>query len=163
MKKLWLVMILILSACSERVGPERSDDDAIQIAFFAELIDRHPSSSAAAYCISTGAWENRLDPGSDVLTDLRSLFGKVQLASACVVTETAITFEGNPARAYHIDSVVRTDNTATVTGFYRQGATIGATYQAGLEKQGSLWVVASMARVDQVQVGQQAEIRFVRS
>ncbi|HET9439098.1 MAG TPA: hypothetical protein VFO52_02960 [Longimicrobiales bacterium] len=152
MKKLWLVVILILSACSERVGPERSDDDAIQIAFFAELIDRHPSESASAYCVSHGAWENRQDPASDVLTDLRSLFGKVQPGSACVVTETDITFEGNPARAYHIDSVVRTGNTATVTGFYRQGATIGATYQAELEQQGSFWVVASMELVDQVEI-----------
>jgi hypothetical protein len=142
MKKLLLLLLLSAVACSDRaVGPERTDTDAIQVAYLAELIEAEPFAAAAAYCISTGPWASRVDPSDDVLNDLRRLFGKTQPGSKCVSDITSTTYNGEPARTYHVESITRSENVATAVGFYRQNALEGAYYEARLEKQGSFWVV----------------------
>lgn len=135
------LILLLLAACSDTAGPELADDDAIHVAFFAELITTAPSSSVAAYCISHGDWAQRQDPSEDVLDNLRDLFGKVQPGSACEYSAEATTYDGEPARAYHINSVDRTGRVADVTGFYRDNDANMTGYQGHLEKQGSNWVV----------------------
>ena len=143
MRKLCIVLIaLAAAACEDRaIGPERSDQDAIQVAYFAQLMAEAPFPAGEAYCVSIGQWESRQNPSDDVVNDLQRLFGKVRRASECVSTETSTTFNGNPARSYHIQTVLPEGNVATATGFYRQNAAQGAYYTAHLEKQGSLWVV----------------------
>jgi hypothetical protein len=150
MKKVLALLALLAAGCADRIlGPERSDPDAIQIAFFAEIIAEQPSEAASAYCLSTGDWQNPTDPSEDVMADMRSLYGKAQPASACVITVDNITFNGLAARAFHIVSAVQVDNTATVTGFAREGAVDRARYQARVDKQGRLWVVTEMELLDQ--------------
>jgi hypothetical protein len=123
------------------VGPERSDQDAIQVAYFAQLMAEAPFPAGDAYCVSIGTWDARQNPSDDVVNDLQRLFGKVRPGSECVSDAASTTYNGNPARSYHIESFVPEQHVATVTGFYRQNAAQGAYYSAHLEKQGSLWVV----------------------
>lgn len=145
MKRSFLIFILLLTACRNRVvAPDRSDTEAIQVAFFAEIIEAQPSNAAAAYCISTGPWASRQDPHDNVLNDLRRLFGKVQPASQC--DSNNIMYNGQPARAYHISEIMISGRGASATGSYRETATTGATYEATLEKQTDLWVISSFRR-----------------
>ena len=150
MKKLiCAIIILSAAACRDFVTfPDRSDQDAIQIAFFSELIETEPAEDAEAYCVSVGPWTNRQDPSEDVIGDLRRVFGIVEPASDCVVTDQGTTFEGNRAGSYHIDSITQTGITATVVGYLRISAMASVAYHARVEKQGSLWVVTQMTPLD---------------
>lgn len=144
MKKLACFLLVFAAACSDDpVAPDLTDTEAIQIAYFAELIEAEPWSAAAAYCVSTGTWENRQDPTDAVLSDLRRLFGKIQPASLCVSNTQGTTYNGELARSYHIESIAISGNTATVAGFYRQHALDGAGYEAQVQKQSRLWVVVA--------------------
>lgn len=141
-KQFVFLLALAAAGCEDRViGPERSDADAIQVAYFAELMAEEPFPAGTAYCVSTGTWAERQDPSQDVLSDLRRVFGKVQPASACVSDNSGSTYNAEPARSYHIDSVAQQGIVATVVGFYRQNALEGAYYTAHLEKQETFWVI----------------------
>jgi hypothetical protein len=143
MKKLSILLIAVAAAaCEDRVvGPERSDLDAIQTAFFAQLMAEEPFPAGAAYCVSVGTWAERQNPSDDVVNDLQSLFGKVRRASECVSEPASTTYNGDPARSYHVESVLQEGIVATASGLYRQSDAVGAYYTAHLEKQGSLWVI----------------------
>ena len=144
MRTLFIAFLAIsAAACEDRVvGPERSDSDAIQVAYFAQLMAEEPFPAGVAYCVSVGpTWAERQDPSDDVVNDLRRLFGKVQPGSACVSDVSGSTYNGDPARSYHIESVLPEGNVASAVGFYRQNGLEGAYYAAQLEKQGSLWVI----------------------
>jgi hypothetical protein len=146
MKKTLLLLFafLTIAGCEDRViGPERTDQDAILVAYFAQLMAEEPFPAGVAYCVSTGTWANRQDPTEEVIADLRRLYGKVQPGSGCLSTQTATTYNGEPARSYHVESAVVQGNVATAVGFYRQNASDGAYYTGHLEKQGALWVVTS--------------------
>ena len=141
MKKL-LLAALLFAACSDRVvGPDVSDSDAIQIAFFAEMISEAPSQIAQAYCLSYGDWPARQDPSEDVLTEMQGLYGKSELASSCVYTDTGITFEGEPARAFYVNSFTVTGNVVDVSGGWFDDENNWATFAGRVERQGDLWVV----------------------
>jgi hypothetical protein len=128
-------------ACQDPTDVLNNDQDEIQVAYFAELIEAEPWTPAAAYCVSTGTWANRVDPSEDVLTELRLLFGKIQPASACQSDLQGTTYNGDLARSYHIDTITQTGESAIVEGFYRQHALDAGGYRAQLQKQGSQWVV----------------------
>jgi hypothetical protein len=137
---------LIAVGCGEDPADvSDNEQDEIQVAYFAELIEAEPWTQAAAYCISTGTWANRVDPSADVLAELRLLFGssRVQPASACQSDLQGTTYNGELGRSYHIDSVTQAGESATVEGFYRQHALDAGGYRAQLQKQGTRWVVIS--------------------
>jgi hypothetical protein len=150
MKKSIWTLIILAAGCRDRVTfPDRSDADAIQVAFFAELIEAEPAENASAYCVSVGSsWENRTDPSNNVVGDLRAIFGIVERASTCVTTDQGTTFEGDPAGSYHLDNIIQTANTATATGYLRINATASVVYQARLARQGEQWVVTQMSPLD---------------
>jgi hypothetical protein len=148
-KMICAIIILSAAACRDLVTfPDRSDQDAIQIAFFSELMEVEPADNAEAYCVSVGPWTNRQDPSDDVIGDLREVFGIVEPASACVVTDQGTTFEGDPAGSYHIESITQTGVTATVVGYLRISSMASVAYEARIEKQGALWVVTQMTPLD---------------
>jgi hypothetical protein len=148
-KLLCAIIILSAAACRDLVTfPDRSDQDAIQVAFFSELIEVEPATDAEAYCVSVGSWPNRQDPSEAVIGDLRRVFGIVEPDSDCVVTDQGTTFEGNLAGSYHIDSITETGNTATVVGFLRISSMASVAYQGRVEKQGNLWVITQMTPLD---------------
>lgn len=141
MKKL-LLAALLFAACSERaVGPDVSDSDAIQIAFFAEMMAEAPSQIAQAYCLSYGDWPEREDPSEEVFGEMRLLFGTAELASSCVYAETGVTFEGNPARAFFMNTFTVTGNAVDVSGGWLDDPGTSATFAGRVERQGELWVV----------------------
>jgi hypothetical protein len=148
-KMLCAIILLSAAACRDFVTfPDRSDQDAIQVAFFSELMEVEPATDAEAYCVSVGNWPNRQDPSEDVIGDLRRVFGIVEPDSECVVTDQGTTFEGSLAGSYHIDSITETGNTATVVGYLRISSMASVAYQGRVEKQGSLWVVTQMTPLD---------------
>lgn len=142
MRNILVALAVFALACNDDpIDPDIDDQDAIQIAYFAELIETEPWTSAAAYCISTGTWENKVDPSDEVLGELRLLFGKIQPASLCQSNLQGTTYNGELARSYHIDTITVTGQTATVDGYYRQHGLDAGGYRAQLQKQGNLWVV----------------------
>lgn len=141
MKKL-LLATLLFAACSDRVvGPDVSDSDAIQIAFFAEMLAEAPSPIAQAYCLSYGDWPDREDPSEDVYDRLRLLFSKAELASTCTYTDTGVTFEDEPARAFYMNTFTVTGNAVDVSGGWLDSPDTWATFAGRVERQGELWVV----------------------
>jgi hypothetical protein len=151
-KLLFLTLLLLGTGCNDRVvAPDvTTDEEAIHIAFFAELISEAPSTQAEAYCLSLGDWPNRQDPTDDVIADLRNLFGNVEPASTCVYAAAAITFDGDPARAYHLDPFTVVGQTADVTGFWADSDTERDSYMAHIEKQGDFWVVTQFEPVTEL-------------
>ena len=145
MKKL-LLATLLFAACSDRaVGPDVSDSDAIQIAFFAELMAEAPSQLANAYCLSYGDWPERQDLSDEAYGELRLLYGKAELASSCVYTETGVTFEGGPARGFFMNTFTVTGSSVDVVGGWFDTQNGMATYSARVQRQGTLWVVTQFA------------------
>ena len=146
MKYLIIALTIMLAACSESAtGPDLPDIDAIQHAFFSEIIQAALPNEAAAFCLSTGPTTVRVDPSAEVVALVRAL-GNAVPASQCVFTATNVTFNGSSARSYHIDSITVDGGTATVLGHFTQDGVL-ARYRARVELQLGHWVITSLTPV----------------
>jgi hypothetical protein len=139
-----LTMILLAGfiACeSETVAPPASDEQALQVAFFRALFEIEPWTGAAAYCVSTGTWTERKDPDATVIVELQGDGPMVVGASACAVGMLGATYNGQPARSYHIETIEQSGNEATIEGFYRQAAIDGGGYRCTALKNAASWTI----------------------
>jgi hypothetical protein len=136
-----LVLIGCMACESETVAPPASDEQALQVAYFRALFEIEPWTGAAAYCVSTGTWVERKDPDATVIVELQGDGPLVVGSSACAVGTLGATYNGQPARSYHIDRIEQAGNEATIEGFYRQAAIDGGGYRCTALKNAASWTI----------------------
>ena len=142
MKKIVALLILATAAC-DSTAPERDDVVEMEVAFLTALIQAEPMPGAAAYCLTNGLWASRRNASEDVIAEMRRIYPNVQPGLNCVSDQTSTTFNGQPARTYHIESLNRTGINAKMVGFYRQNAIEGAYYEGQFELQTFRWFLRS--------------------
>jgi hypothetical protein len=140
-KKILSLLLLTAAACGETIAPERDEIVQMEVDFLTRLIQAEPFPTASAYCLTNGLWANRQNASEDVITEMRKTFPNVQPGLSCLSDQTSTTFNGQPARTYHIESLNRTGLNAKMVGYYRQNAIQGAYYEGEFELQTFRWVL----------------------
>ena len=141
MKKVLSLLLLAAAACGDSVAPERDEVVQMEVDFLTALIQAEPFPTTATYCLTNGLWASRRNASDDVIAEMRKTYPNVQPGLSCVSDQTSTTYNGQPARTYHIESLNRTNLNARMVGYYRQNAIQGAYYEGEFELQTFRWIL----------------------
>jgi hypothetical protein len=141
-----LLFLSLLPGCGGDALPPDvapSDDEAVQIAVFRELMTTEGWQGAAAYCLSIGAFDERRDPSAAVLRAFRGSQPPIVPGSACTVSVQGTFHDGKRGQTFGIGSLVVERSSARVEAMYHLGGRNAGSFLCQLAREPDGWRVRS--------------------